>query len=397
MNFHQQQNNFAMTQDHQVQQQQRLQARPNTTTDLQSISLTSCVYCGQQFRDEASFLKHHKIHEDTWVLASDQQSLIHSAGNCFQNFVLPDESEQGHNQEAQDQSQMSQATFAPTTIPLTTSETKKEIFGDSKGKGRGKGRSTLKRLPEICTECFSSFPTLAELQSHSQVVHKIEHKKFCTKGFDEAEELTKHRDCNSTEKTFKCDTCGSRYSTKKTLQRHQERTHKAAPKKFGCQSCSKSFHDKSELARHEKHHENSKTCSKCNKKMYKGVKHVCRKKGQVVTNFPCEICGAFLGSKPEWSCHMWVHTKDPKYIPTEVPDDVLSSDDEEAKTEPKPGPSSDKSGPKAVSPPKAHAVNSYSQLNQPLCLQTSRFVKENEEKPLDMQVVQANKTATASA
>ena len=49
-----------------------------------------------------------------------------------------------------------------------------------------------------------------------------------------------------------------------------------------------------------------------------------------------------------------------------------------------------------ILPPKAHSVNLYGQLN-PLCLQTSGFDKENEEKPLNMQIVQANKTATAIA
>ena len=75
---------------------------------------------------------------------------------------------------------------------------------------------------------------------------------------------------------------------------------------------------------------------------------------------------------------MWVHTKDLKYVPIDIPD-ASSSDHDEATKRTK------EERPKEtleykISPPEAHSVNLYSQLN-PLCLQMSGFHKENEEKP----------------
>ena len=91
---------------------------------------------------------------------------------------------------------------------------------------------------------------------------------------------------------------------------------------------------------------------------------------------------------------MWVHTKDFKYMPIDIPDASSSDDDKVTKRtkEEKPKETLEYK----ILPLKPHSVNSYSQLN-PLCLQTSGFDKENKGKPLNMQIVQANKTATAIA
>jgi hypothetical protein len=119
---------------------------------------------------------------------------------------------------------------------------------------------------------------------------------------------------------------------------------------------------------------------------------------------------------------MWKHTKDPSYIQSaEVPNKTINSDNHlELKNKnktvaapvmphkpvtPKPVTSSLKSNLNPPLPstsksvqiissqvlsfppaPEAHAT-SYTQISQPLCLQTSRLVVEEPIKPLNMQVI----------
>ena len=173
-------------------------SRSGSNSDLQSISLASCVYCGEQFRDESLLLKN---------LNSPQRS------NCFQNFVLPED-------------------LQPSTSFVTP-----PTFVQS-----------VATVSEVCNE--NNFPTKDKV--------------------------------NISSKPFRCDTCSTKYSSKKSLGRHEDRVHKDVQKKFNCGSCTKSFHNKSELARHEKYHYNSKACEKCGKKIYKGrnKEHVCKKNGK---------------------------------------------------------------------------------------------------------------------
>ena len=205
-------------------------SRSGSNNDLQSISLTSCMYCGEQFRDESLLLKN---------LNSPQGS------NCFQKFVLPE-----------DPQPSTSFVTPPTFVP------------------------SVATVSEVCNK--NSFPTKDKV--------------------------------NISSKPFRCDTCSTKYSSKKSLGRHEDHVHKDVQKKFNCGSCTKSFHNKSELVRHEKYHYNPKACEKCGKKIYKGrnKEHVCKKNGKIFTEFPCEICWAFLNSETEWICHMWVHTKDLK-------------------------------------------------------------------------------------
>ena len=130
-----------------------------------------------------------------------------------------------------------------------------------------------------------------------------------------------------------------------------------------------------------------------------------------------------LETRVAWGYHMWKHTKDPSYIQSaEVPNKTINSDNhQELKnknisiavpvtpsktvTPSKPVTSSFKSNLNPPLPstsksvqiissqvlnfppaPEAHAT-SYTQISQPLCLQTSRLVVEEPIKPLNMQVI----------
>ena len=120
-----------------------------------------------------------------------------------------------------------------------------------------------------------------------------------------------------------------------------------------------------------------------------------------------------------WGYHMWKHTKDASYIQSaEIPNKTAKTDDESLQSKTterkenksvvalsKPVTSSfssnlnpplastsktvqkisseDLNFPRA---PEAHAT-SYTQISQPLCLQTSRLVVEEPIKPLNMQVI----------
>jgi hypothetical protein len=187
-----------------------------------------------------------------------------------------------------------------------------------------------------------------------------------------------------------------------------------------------------QLSRHEKIHLNPK-CGSCNKSLGpQGNKHVCKIKAAKDDppeneELKCKICFAQLETKVAWGYHMWKHTKDSSYIQTADTSDITVKKDipEKVKVKkisskgspvisipsskppqqqqptnkknlnPVPSTSTEKfivsssKVPEVITyprAPEAHAT-SYTQISQPLCLQTSRLVVEEPIKPLNMQVI----------
>ena len=185
-----------------------------------------------------------------------------------------------------------------------------------------------------------------------------------------------------------------------------------------------------QLSRHLKVHTAPK-CETCSKPLGTS-KHICKSK-PVKPVLPeneelkCKICSTQLETRVAWGYHMWKHTKDPSYIQTADATQIPAPKSEAPKPDIKPlltekivvplvtsqqatplktnsnnnvrplpsfsaanfgaskiaEISDDISYPRA---PEAHAT-SYTQISQPLCLQTSRLVVEEPIKPLNMQVI----------
>ena len=274
---------------------------------------------------------------------------------------------------------------------------------------------------------------------------------ICTVEFDEKTDLKNHLEKHALEKPFKCDICGVRFANQAGQKRHKMRIHDTKSKPYSCDKCGKEFFDKHDLKRHVKVH--TKECSKCGKRIGPaGITHICdneANKNKDETENPelkCTICGIMTSNKMSWGYHMWKHTKDPKYISLPVNVDTLRSPSNKSKevnsdgkykelvkvTTKKPThslkngntesaiaridptrnakhnyanmerkqysivktsssqqSSSSSLDEKQLNPPDAHAT-SYSQISQPLCLQTSvrkPILPEKEIKPLNMQIV----------
>lgn len=287
---------------------------------------------------------------------------------------------------------------------------------------------------EMCTDCNLVFPTGLDLRKHIDLAHKGRHGKTfqcsqCAKEFDDKSLLKTHIDQHEQEKQFSCNKCGLHLSNLASLKKHLKRVHEKFKQQHYCQQCGKGFYERHDLARHEKIHLAPK-CSKCNKAVGTSGKHLCKPKANkdIPENeeLKCKICSAQLETKVSWGYHMWKHTKDPSYIQSadaiqstkpeetisqplkpDIPSPLLLTSDKDFKpmvAQPETIPQQSKPlppistlndiarGPKLHEPdmypraPEAHAT-SYTQLSQPLCLQTSRLREEEPIKPLNMQVI----------
>ena len=315
-------------------------ASRSTNNLIQSINLTACVHCGQEFRDEPSLLEHQKCHN--WEIEAGLQSYGLSD---LPNNVAP----------------------SSYTNNLQVSE----VPSSSR-------TNKVKKKTKTCSHCSGSFNSKDELKNHLKESHSGPNDGFqcplCAKVVGSKAELNSHHQSHHREKPHQCDSCSTKFWNLASLRKHTERVHDKTTHRFSCNDCGKKFYGRHDLARHRKTHGSkpSKKCQKCDKVLRQN--HVCKE--PEVTDFPCKICNSYMESEVAWGYHMWKHTKDPKYIIT------ASSSNKNKPVEKVASMQTDQS----PAPPEAHAVNSMSQLNQPLCLQTSGFVKENEVKPLDMQV-----------
>ena len=105
------------------------------------------------------------------------------------------------------------------------------------------------------------------------------------------------------EKPFVCSTCGKRFTTKQTLQRHQT-TH-SEERRHKCAICTEErfFKTKAQLSTHMKFHfEPKHECEKCGKKFHSSSNFKRHMKYHFDPTYSCLQCGKKFHNKPTYSC-----------------------------------------------------------------------------------------------
>lgn len=132
-----------------------------------------------------------------------------------------------------------------------------------------------------CLSCHGVFPSIADLQSHRDVVHRAVGSEYphdcnvCEKRFKNPHELLDHLEGHEG-KNFKCGKCTQAYSSLKLLKLH-----------------------------YRVHGEKSLICAICGQKLSRGDKlaeHMWTHNG-----FPCNFCNEILPSRIAWKNHRKGH------------------------------------------------------------------------------------------
>ena len=114
----------------------------------------------------------------------------------------------------------------------------------------------------VCSECGSSFSSLAWMFYHMATIHveegtKVYKCRFCTFSIsNKNQSLLEHLMVHTEEKNWVCRFCGKKFRARKTLSNH-ERLH-TGEKKLKCNKCDARFVQKTSLVSHIKaHHRNT--------------------------------------------------------------------------------------------------------------------------------------------
>jgi len=149
-----------------------------------------------------------------------------------------------------------------------------------------------------CTECDSSFPTLAKLYYHTATCHvesgtKVYKCIFCsytrnkTHGGGAPLPLLEHLMVHTGEKDLVCKFCGEEFRARKTLVNH-ERLH-TGDKKFKCEECDAKFVQLTALKSHLKAH---------------------HKVVEEVKGLKCKFCGSKFKFEKTLANHEKLHTEE---------------------------------------------------------------------------------------
>ena len=110
-------------------------------------------------------------------------------------------------------------------------------------------------------------------------------------------------------KDFQCDMCGSRYTSKKSLQRHKSYAH-ANGKEVLCHICNKAYGSDFKLKIHIQSDHGSNLCHICSKEFgsdFKLKKHIQSDHGS--EDLKCQHCDKCFSTKIALTGHMKVHDK----------------------------------------------------------------------------------------
>lgn len=199
-----------------------------------------------------------------------------------------------------------------------------------------------------CMDCGNYFESMLEYENHignlgKELIYKCDVQN-CGKSFQFKCRLECHARTHLGELMYKCNDCGHRLSSIRSIIRHTRAKH-LNEKPFQCHMCEKAFPIQSQLTRHIKDHISPPhyTCEHCGRTFssrqghhyhqldHLGVKpHKCSHCGKAFRNktdminherihsgdrpFTCELCGKSFVEKGALRKHRVVHTREKNFV-----------------------------------------------------------------------------------
>lgn len=168
---------------------------------------------------------------------------------------------------------------------------------------------------EVCNRIFSN---LRLFRIHKRI-HYPQAKSWpcetCGKRYSSRNLLEEHINTHTGVRPYVCETCGKDFASKYTYKAHVK-THEVRPRPFECSQCNKSFLSQQNLNQHERTHNGIKeyVCHQCGKAF--GSPHNLEVHNIVHTGYKpyiCRICGKAFARKAEIRDHERTHTGEKPY------------------------------------------------------------------------------------
>uniref|UniRef100_A0A0C9QG01 ZNF235_3 protein n=1 Tax=Fopius arisanus TaxID=64838 RepID=A0A0C9QG01_9HYME len=168
---------------------------------------------------------------------------------------------------------------------------------------------------EVCNRIFSN---LRLFRIHRRI-HYPQVKSWpcetCGKRYSSRNLLDEHVNTHIGVRPYICETCGKDFASKYTFKAHVK-THEVRPRPFECTQCSKTFLSQQNLNQHEKTHLGVKeyVCHQCGKAF--GSPHNLEVHNIVHTGYKpyiCKMCGKAFARKAEIRDHERTHTGEKPY------------------------------------------------------------------------------------
>ncbi|XP_035712969.1 gastrula zinc finger protein XlCGF57.1-like [Folsomia candida] len=183
------------------------------------------------------------------------------------------------------------------------------------------------RIPCRFEACGKSFMTKASLRTHFKTEHEANSVRFacpiCGKKFKLQGALTQHLGTHTTEKPFKCGTCGRSFVTMSVLRLHHQAIHldNSARIRFTCPECPWTFLSKSGIHCHTKYYHSTLkqySCPSCQFKTQYKINmstHFKRMHDPASRRlFECYFCGRKLISRAGLDRHINTHTTEREQV-----------------------------------------------------------------------------------
>ncbi|XP_078035837.1 uncharacterized protein LOC144469440 [Augochlora pura] len=168
---------------------------------------------------------------------------------------------------------------------------------------------------EICNRIFSN---LRLFRIHKRI-HYPQVKSWpcetCGKRYSSKNLLEEHINTHTGVRPYVCESCGKDFASKYTYKAHVK-THEVRPRPYECSQCNKSFLSQQNLNQHERTHNGVKEyiCHQCGKAF--GSPHNLEVHNIVHTGYKpyiCRICGKAFARKAEIRDHERTHTGEKPY------------------------------------------------------------------------------------